>query len=131
MCDLLRSLNGKLELWRRSCCPALDSFGGRHAIERVIDLDAVQPASVVLKELLFGKALGIEHRTPFFIAEARRSEPNPCHSRIIAQLVHGTPVNIGRYDRSSEKTRNLGRFSTFFEEFFNSARGDHIRCNLL
>src|SRR5215475_15923951 len=110
MCDLLRGLNGKLELFRCSRRPALDSFSRRHAIERVIDLDAIKPVRVVVKELLFGEAFGIEHRTPFFIAEARRSKPNPCHSRIIAQPINKTPVNIDRYDRPSEKSRNLGRF---------------------
>src|SRR5215813_10319024 len=105
MRDLLRSLKGKLELFRRSSHPSLDGFGGGHSIKRVIDLHAIQPAGVILEELLFGQAFGIEDRAPFFVAKTGGPKPNRGHSRIMAQVVNETPVNIGPYHHPARKSR--------------------------
>ena len=86
MCDLLGSLNGELEVFRRRRLPCVDRFGRGHPIKGVVDLDAVQAARVVLKELLVGQPLGIKNWPPFFVAETRRAEPNPLHSGIMGQL---------------------------------------------
>ena len=85
MCDLLRGLKAKLEVFRRRGPPRFDRFGTGHPVERVVDLNTVQPTSVVPEKLLFGKIWRIKYRLPFFITETRRAEPNPRHSGIIAQ----------------------------------------------
>ena len=85
MCDLLRYLKGKLEIFRRRGFPRVYRFCVGHPVERVVDLNTVQPTGVVPEKLLFGKIWRVKYRLPFFITETRRAEPNPRHSRIIAQ----------------------------------------------
>ena len=49
--------------------PSAHDLLGRHSIEGVVDLDAVQSARVIRQELLFRKALRIEDGPPFLVAE--------------------------------------------------------------
>src|SRR5262245_52484747 len=95
MSDLLRSLEGELEVFRRRVLPRFDRLRRRHPIERVIDLDAVELGRVIREKLLLGEVRRVEHRPPFFVTEARGAEPNPRHWRIMAQLAEETPVNVG------------------------------------
>ena len=85
MCDLLRRLKGKLEVFGGRGFPCFDRFRVGHPVERVVDLNTVQPAGVVLEKLLFGKIWRVKYRLPFFVTETRRAEANPRHSGIIAQ----------------------------------------------
>src|SRR5436853_494431 len=96
MCDLLRSLQGELEVFRRRRLPRLNGLGAGHSVKRVVDLDAVQTGRIILKKLLVREALGIENRPPFFIAETRSTEPDPRHLGIIAQHASESRVNIGQ-----------------------------------
>ena len=92
MSNLLRSFKGKLEVVGRGRrLPGLDGLSRRHPIKRVVDFDAIEFAGVVPEELLVGKILGIEHRAPFFIAEARGAEPNLRHCGIMAQVAAKNP----------------------------------------
>ena len=95
MSDLLGSLKGKLEIMWRRRFPRINRLRRRHTVKRVVDLNAVQPAGIVSEELLIRQPLGIEQRPPFFVAETGRAKPNARHSRIMAQMVLKTPVNIG------------------------------------
>src|SRR5262245_2093669 len=79
MSDLLRSLQGKLEIYRRRVAPGLDRLHRRHAIERVVDLNAVQARAVVLQELLIREVGRIKGRLPFFITEPGCSKPDIGH----------------------------------------------------
>src|SRR5216110_17947 len=100
MCDLLRSLKGKLEVFGCRRLPTFNRFYRGHAVERVVDLNAIEPRGIVLKKLFVREPFGIENRPPFFITKTRRTEPNRRHSGIMAQVGTKTPVNIdsGRRD---------------------------------
>src|SRR6266446_2948214 len=131
MCDLLRRLKRKLEIFRGCRLPSFDGFCGRHPVERIVDLDTIKPDRIVRKELLFGETHGIEDRFPFFVAETGSTEPDCRHSGIIAQSVFKTPVNIGWPWPSSRKTRENGGFLRFLRALFNSGAGDRNRGNPL
>src|SRR5262245_26687364 len=110
MSNLLGSLKGKLEVFRRRGFPGINGFGRRHPVERVVDLDTVQLRGVIRQELFLRESLGIEAGTPFLIAKTRRAEPNPRHSCIIAKVVIKTLANIGGASRLARKTSKIGAF---------------------
>ncbi len=117
MRNLLRRLKGELEGFRRRCLPSIDVLFARHAIERVIDFDAVQPAGVMLEKLFLGEAFRIEDWAPFFVAETGSPEPNGRHSGIIAQPDKKTPVNIDFRSASVENLRKTAGFWAFLRRF--------------
>src|SRR6058998_3058606 len=126
MCDLLRYLKGKLEVFRRRGFPRLDGFCVGHPVERIVDFNTVQPTRVVPEKLLFGKIWRIKYRLPFFITETRRAEPNPRHSwhyrsAQFPNLVIIEPASI----------RANHRFSAFLCAVFNMATINLDPCNLL
>src|SRR5207248_131874 len=102
-----------------------------HPVERVIDLDTVQPARVKPEELLFGNIGRIENRLPFFVAETRRAEPNPRHSGIISEQSFGTLVIIEAHRRAVTNLSKIGRFWRFFRGVFNMRQAYRNLCNLL
>src|SRR5262249_43411899 len=104
MSDLLRGLKGKLEVFRRSGFPRFDRFRTGHSVEGVIDFDAVQLAGIILQELFLRKPFGIEDWPPFLVAEPGCSEPNRCHSGIMAQALSKRRVNIDSGTTGSENT---------------------------
>src|SRR3989442_345215 len=110
MCNLLRCLKGELEgFWSRGF-PIFDRRGVWNPVEGVIDFNAVQSARVIPEKLLFGNVRWIEDRLPFLIAETGGTEPNPCHSGIIAHCVPRTPVIIEWNDIGKKKCAKTGRF---------------------
>ena len=121
MCDLLGSLEGKLEVFRCRTLPGLDSLGRRHPIKRVIDLNAVKLAGIIVKELLVGEAFGIEPWPPFLIAEARGPKPDCRHSGIITHPLQKTAMNIGLNDAGIQNFAKNGGFFCFFVETFSTA----------
>src|SRR4051794_7257993 len=118
MSDLLRSLQGKPEVFGRRGFPRLNAFFTRHAVKRVIDLNTIQSAGIMSEKLLFRQSFGIEHRTPFFVAEARSAKPDPRHSGIMAYRKAEQPMNIARDRRDKANFAKNGRFSADFAVAF-------------
>src|SRR5215831_3816814 len=131
MCDLLGCLKSKLEVFGSGRLPCVDRLRARHPVKGVIDLDAVQFAGVILKKSLLRKPLGVEDRPPFLVTEPGCSEPNRRHSRIMAQALPKSGVNIESGATAIENTAKNGSFQRFLGPIFNSRAGVRIRCNLL
>src|SRR5438445_82468 len=110
MRDLLRSLQGKPEVFRRRGFPGFERLSTWHAVEGVIDFHAIQTARIVLKKPLVGQAFGIEHRPPFFVAESRRAEPDPRHWGIMAYLLSENRMNIALDALAHRNSRKMGAF---------------------
>src|SRR5262249_11101272 len=115
MCDLLRCLKGKLEVFGSRGFPCFDRFCVGHPVERIVDLNTVQPARVVPEKLLFGKIWRVKYRLPFFLTETLSPEANPRHCGIIAQQSFPTLVIIEPAGIPND------RFSAFFCAVFNMA----------
>ena len=132
MCDLLGSLQGKLEIFRCRTPPGVDGLGGGHAVKGVIDFHAVKLAGIILKELLVGEAFRIELWPPFLVAEARRPKPDWRHPGIIT---HARQKKRDEYwlehHGAAEFCEKWGLFGHFLERFFNSGAGVRNQCKLL
>src|SRR5438046_8699059 len=112
MCDLLSGLKAKLEVFRRCGPPGFDRFGTGHPVERVVDLNTVQPTRIISQELLVGYIRRIEDRLPFFITKTRRAEPDPRHFGITAQRSCLPVVSISAPDDdTTQHPGKLGRFT--------------------
>ena len=69
MCDLLRGFEREPKVVRRGVTPGINRLGARHPVERVVNLNAVQPGRVELQKLLVGEIFRIKAWPPFLVTE--------------------------------------------------------------
>src|SRR4051812_20415975 len=85
MSDTAGGLHHKAEVFGNLLGPAGQHRFGRYAIERVVDLDRVEPLGIVRQHLCSGELRGIEAPSPFRIGPAtgadERSHNGRCQSR--------------------------------------------------
>src|SRR5580658_8233309 len=72
--DALRSFHREGEIFRDLFAPAERELGGRHAIERIVDLDRRKTRRVKAEKVFGGEVSRIKGPLPFFIGVAARSD---------------------------------------------------------
>ncbi len=73
--DSLAGLQDEGEVVRDFTPPLLEHLDLRDAVERVVDLHAVEPRAVVGQHARLGQVFGVEGPLPLLVGEAARSRP--------------------------------------------------------
>ena len=70
--DPARGLKHEREVVGDLAHPALEQLPGRHAVERVVDLDRLEALGVEAEHVRFLQVLGVERALPFLVAVSAR-----------------------------------------------------------